>query len=136
MDEHYYMYFDDVDWCHRFRQAGWEIEVVGAARVVHFGPSTAPKVGYLPLRQLRQHYTSLDYFARKHYGQRRTAVIRFLCILTAAKPPISFWLRARLPKAIPGAIVLDHENHHRTLVFYRSLLRFLLWLYRSKSNKP
>lgn len=35
------MYVEEVDWCRRIRQAGWEIHVLPVARVVHHsGKST------------------------------------------------------------------------------------------------
>lgn len=35
MDEGYFMHCEDLDWCMRFRQRGWKIMFVPAARVVH-----------------------------------------------------------------------------------------------------
>jgi N-acetylglucosaminyl-diphospho-decaprenol L-rhamnosyltransferase len=35
LDEGYFMYGEDLDWCRRFGQAGWEVRYVGSATVVH-----------------------------------------------------------------------------------------------------
>ena len=35
MDEDYFMYFDDIDYCCRTREAGWQIIHCPTARVVH-----------------------------------------------------------------------------------------------------
>jgi N-acetylglucosaminyl-diphospho-decaprenol L-rhamnosyltransferase len=35
MDEGFFLYYEDVDWCHRMHDAGWEVAVVPAARCVH-----------------------------------------------------------------------------------------------------
>lgn len=37
LDEDYFMYCEEVDWCWRIRKAGWKIFSVPAARVVHYG---------------------------------------------------------------------------------------------------
>lgn len=37
MDEGYFMYSEEVDWCRRIRMAGWAIWQVPAARVTHVG---------------------------------------------------------------------------------------------------
>lgn len=37
MDEGYFMYCEEVDWCRRIKQTGWAIWQVPAARVVHVG---------------------------------------------------------------------------------------------------
>ncbi len=35
LDEGYFFHCEDLDWCHRFRQAGWRVVFTPAARVVH-----------------------------------------------------------------------------------------------------
>ena len=35
LDEHYFMYFEEVDFCLRARKAGWTCWYVPEARVVH-----------------------------------------------------------------------------------------------------
>jgi len=35
MDEGYFMYYDDVDYCRQAKNAGWEILHIPSARVVH-----------------------------------------------------------------------------------------------------
>ncbi len=35
LDEGYFMHCEDLDWCWRFRQAGWKVLFVPQARVVH-----------------------------------------------------------------------------------------------------
>lgn len=36
LDEGYFMHCEDLDWCMRFRQKGWQILFVPTAKVVHF----------------------------------------------------------------------------------------------------
>jgi GT2 family glycosyltransferase len=35
-DEHFFMLFEEVDWCYRVMQAGWKIWFVPQAKVIHF----------------------------------------------------------------------------------------------------
>lgn len=42
LDEGYFMYFEDVEFCHRARQAGWDIVHDPAARVVHLRGGSSP----------------------------------------------------------------------------------------------
>lgn len=37
LDESYFMYAEEVDWCWRMRQAGWQLWCVPSARVMHYG---------------------------------------------------------------------------------------------------
>jgi N-acetylglucosaminyl-diphospho-decaprenol L-rhamnosyltransferase len=36
MDERFFMYCEEIDWCLRFRRAGWGISCVPQARIVHY----------------------------------------------------------------------------------------------------
>ncbi|MEM9759769.1 MAG: glycosyltransferase family 2 protein [Pseudomonadota bacterium] len=42
MDEGYFLYFEDADYCHRLSQAGWEIAFAPEARIVHLRGGSAP----------------------------------------------------------------------------------------------
>lgn len=68
LDERYWMYVEEVDWCYRCRQAGWSIWQVPQAEVVHVaGASTSQFKGrsFVAL-----HRSRLQFFAR-HYSQPR-----------------------------------------------------------------
>lgn len=126
MDENFYMFFDEVDWCRRFRQAGWDVALLNEARVVHFGSPMGDKVKTWPLRQSHHYNTSLDYFARKYYGRRRAFLVIMLYALIYIKAMVSLWVRTRLPRVAPGSIVLDRDSYRRTQAHFRSLLRDVL----------
>lgn len=36
MDERYFLYFEDIDWCRRFHQAGYKIYYLPEAKMIHF----------------------------------------------------------------------------------------------------
>lgn len=42
MDEGYFLYFEDTEYCLRAKRAGWGIAYTGAARAVHFRGGSAP----------------------------------------------------------------------------------------------
>ena len=35
MDEAFFLYYEDIEWCHRMRDHGWEVLLEPAAKVVH-----------------------------------------------------------------------------------------------------
>ncbi len=41
LDAGYFMYCEEIDWCHRLKAAGWEIYCVPRARVIHLGGQSA-----------------------------------------------------------------------------------------------
>ncbi len=65
LDDGYFMYSEEVDWCRRIRQAGWQIYWVPQSRVVHFGGQSTRQVAAAMFLQLYR--AKLHYF-RKHYG--------------------------------------------------------------------
>jgi GT2 family glycosyltransferase len=67
LDEDYFMYGEDLDWCYRLRQAGWRIYYVPHTAIVHFkgesGRAEQMRVRY-------RFYEAMSIFARKHMQQR------------------------------------------------------------------
>ncbi|MBC7236933.1 MAG: glycosyltransferase family 2 protein [Chloroflexi bacterium] len=73
LDEGFFMYFEDNDWCLRVRQAGWHVIYYPKVEVVHLGGQSLAKN---PLA--RAAYTqSLLHFYNKHYGMLATSALRF-----------------------------------------------------------
>ena len=65
LDEGYFMYAEEVDWCLRVRRAGWAIWQVPQARVTHVGGASTSQVR---ARMLVALYASRLRFFRLHYG--------------------------------------------------------------------
>jgi GT2 family glycosyltransferase len=70
MDERFFLYSEEIDWCYRFSQLGWTVAHLPVMAITHH-------VGYAPRPDL---CAQLSYakilFARKHYGRARTSAIR------------------------------------------------------------
>jgi hypothetical protein len=77
LDEGYFMYSEEIEWCWRVRAAGWAIWQVPAARVIHVGGAATRQFRWKMLVAL---YRSRARFAASHYppAQRlaHTAVVR------------------------------------------------------------
>ena len=71
LDEDYFMYFEDVDFCKRARDAGWNIIHNPNAHVVHLrGGSSPVKSQAAQKRRLpRYFYESRARYYRKYFGQ-------------------------------------------------------------------
>ena len=70
MDEGYFMYYDDVDYCRQARDAGWDILHNPAARVVHLrGGSGSVKSDLAKRKRPRSYlYASRSRYFSKFYG--------------------------------------------------------------------
>lgn len=70
LDDGYYLYFDDPDYCRRARRAGWGILYAPQARVVHLVGQSNPVMSLAAARRRRPRYyyaSRTRYFA-KSYG--------------------------------------------------------------------
>lgn len=71
LDTGYFMYYEDVDYCRRAREAGWRTLHWPEARVVHLGGGSSPVQALTAFRKRRPYYyyaARARYFA-KHYGR-------------------------------------------------------------------
>lgn len=65
LDERFFMFGEDLDWCRRFRNAGWRVVYCGEAESLHYGGGSSeatPARFYVEMRR-----ANLQYF-RKHHG--------------------------------------------------------------------
>ena len=70
LDEGYFMYFEDVEFCHRARQHGWTIQHEPAARVVHLRGGSSPVKSSLARKKRppRYYYESRARYFYQIYG--------------------------------------------------------------------
>jgi hypothetical protein len=74
IDEAYFFFLEETDWCHRIRAAGWKVFHLPDPKVVHlYGESTKKKV---PLRTRIEYYRSRETFFRKNRGPVAFTVLR------------------------------------------------------------
>lgn len=85
MDERFTMFFNDVDWCYRYKQAGWKILFVAEAQIEH------KKGGSVHKRRCEMIWKSHQGFYRYFMKHSNSMMARFgifglgaLLILTAA----------------------------------------------------
>jgi GT2 family glycosyltransferase len=74
LDERYFMYAEEVDWCYRMQQYGWKIYYLVNAQVIHLGGGSASRASFGQLRRLYE--SKLRFFA-KHYGHRQAEWLRY-----------------------------------------------------------
>ncbi|MBI4090909.1 MAG: glycosyltransferase family 2 protein [Candidatus Komeilibacteria bacterium] len=75
-DERFFLWFEEVDLCLRFRNAGERIRFVPSFRVVHHGGKSFSK--RQPYERQLIHNRSRTYFFRKHHGPLQAWVLQAL----------------------------------------------------------
>jgi hypothetical protein len=64
LDESFFMYGEDLDWCYRVQQGGWKVYYVPVTSIIHYkGESTRRS----NIDELREFYRAMILFVRKHH---------------------------------------------------------------------
>lgn len=84
LDERFFMYYEDVDWCLRVKQAGWKVYYLGDIGVIHVASQSAIVYGLPKANAVL--FASQYLYWRKHHGLLRAVILRLL----------SYWLLAML----------------------------------------
>lgn len=74
LDERFFMYFEDNDWCLRMRQHGWTVWYVPEVEITHLGGQS---LGQNSAAQ-RIYHRSLERFYSKHYSIAASLILRLL----------------------------------------------------------
>lgn len=82
LDEGYFAFSEEVDWCYRFKKSGWKVFFLPSAKVIHHGGKSFAQVPYS--RHLH-FYRSLYRFFKKHYGYRSAWLLKNIIILSCYK---------------------------------------------------
>jgi GT2 family glycosyltransferase len=79
IDEDYFFFLEETDWCHRMRAASWRVFHLPDARVIHlYGESTKKK---LPLRTRIEYYRSRYIFFRKNRSRAVYLALRAIVLV-------------------------------------------------------
>jgi GT2 family glycosyltransferase len=79
IDEGYFFFLEETDWCHRMRAAGWKVAHLPDAFVIHlYGESTKKKT---PLRTRIEYYRSRYLFFRKNRSRAAYLALRAIVMV-------------------------------------------------------
>jgi len=113
LDEDFFMYGEDIDWCHRIRQAGWRVYYYSNAQIIHVAGQSANLVyGDMGIEAL----WSLNRFFHKHHG---------LCYALAHRILIGSISLAKELLFAGGLLFTQNKTYYRTRL--RLHWRVLKW---------
>ena len=78
MDEDYFLFMEETDWCYRVRERGWRVYLVPQAQAVHLQGGTADRV---KVQAKLEYYRSRYSFFKKHRGTLQAGVLRGILLL-------------------------------------------------------
>jgi GT2 family glycosyltransferase len=82
LDEAFFVYAEEADWCRRIRKAGWRCVFAPVAQIVHLdggGKSTVQIKSRMHLQMQKSHLI----YVRKHHGALAHAMVRTLLVGSA-----------------------------------------------------
>jgi GT2 family glycosyltransferase len=74
MDEDYFFYSEEIDWCFRIKKKNWKVWYISNAEIYHLGGGSANRASFAQLTRLYQ--GKLLYF-QKYHGSFSTTLLRF-----------------------------------------------------------
>jgi hypothetical protein len=77
LDEGFFMYSEELDWCRRFRDAGWRVVYLPTAQIIHHGGKSSEQV--VAARHVHFQTSKVRYF-RKYHGQLAAAALRWFLL--------------------------------------------------------
>lgn len=112
LDESFWLYTEEADWCYRARQAGGAVLLVPDARVYHFARASS---GQRFVFTMLHFYQSRVRFANKHYGPAHASamkqVLRLKAVVWRGRPGCS-----PLKSAYPSLSDEQAISAYRTLM--------------------
>jgi len=78
LDERFFMYAEDIDWCYRFKQADWRVVFVPDAPIYHHNGGSAKHQPQLQSKLKLEKQRSLEMFYKKQYGSSAALLLRLV----------------------------------------------------------
>ena len=79
LDEGFFMYSEELDWCKRLKDAGWEVVYLPTATIIHHEGKSSEQVA--PARHIYFQSSKVRYF-RLHHGPLQAEVLRYFLLTT------------------------------------------------------
>jgi N-acetylglucosaminyl-diphospho-decaprenol L-rhamnosyltransferase len=113
LDERFFMYSEELDWCRRFRLAGWRVAYVPSAEVMHLEGGSSRQD--LAARDRRFQSSKLAYAAKWH-GPAVSALLRSYLVLEylarAAEESLKLMLGSRVDERRDRLRVISSGLRH------------------------
>ncbi len=103
-DEQFFMYCEEIDWAWRIHDAGWDVQCIPTAHVIHLGGQSTSQVRPQSVINL---WTSRLRLYRKHHPAWKFALARLMIA-------VGIWLKAR------------HEQHSTMRDAYHTIYEMTL----------
>ncbi len=116
LDEDFFMYGEDLDWCFRIKEAGWGIYYYPQTSIVHLKGGSARR---RPFKIVYEFHRAMILFHRKHYSKRYNSMINGAVYAGVGVKFLLSLVRNALirPQAVPSpaqSLTVSGESGSRT----------------------
>ena len=139
LDETFFMYGEDLDYCYRIKEAGWEIYYVPDTKIIHYKGESAKLASF---DNFITFYRAMDIFVKKHFSKSYSFIfdiaLRMGILVRGIISLIGRFLNKHVilfvdGLAVTSAIMLAHflqpyPISDISLVFSMLIFYLLLWL--------
>jgi hypothetical protein len=116
LDEGFFMYGEETDWCYRFKHSGWTVVFAPVGQIIHIGGSSTSKVANKMNLQLK---AGILQFIGKHSSRQHYTIA---CVL------MGLFFAIRIPFWFARAILSWHDRSRswaHTIIYCKGLLGIL-----------
>ncbi len=110
MDEDYFMYAEEVDWCYRMKRKEWDVIYCSDAEIIHLGGGSAQQKSS---KQLIYLYHSKSLFLMKHQSPNSARIYRTAVKFSAFVKSVFYYISS-----------IINENHYAVFKNYWELFQW------------
>jgi len=107
LDEGYFMYAEEVDWCYTMAKHGWQVWYQPEAKVIHLGGASS--AGRRTHREADLYRSRIRFF-RKHYGGRSAQLLKIQIYTATALKNVIHGILRRLTRGRYGRPVVSLQD--------------------------
>ena len=120
LDEQFFMYSEEVDWCYRLKRHGWKTYFTSDAQIIHYGGQSGIKQSVDT--RIAMQKSKLRYFV-KYHGRLHAVLVRILFVVEAGGRLV-FWSILRF---------LSHKDAQHRANLVQIYVQDLRWLLTSRT---
>ncbi len=127
LDEDFFMYGEDLDWCYRIQRAGWKNYYVHSTQIIHYkGESTKRS----SLNEIRTFYQAMHLFVQKHLSSSLVLsfLIRFAIVVSSRLAILRAFLRP-LAVALVDIVLVDLSVVLSEAIWFGTIFRLPVHAY-------
>jgi GT2 family glycosyltransferase len=113
LDEDYYLFLEETDWCYRMKKAGWKIYHVSQAEIYHFQGKSAER----DKKKAKVEY----YRSRYHFFKKNRGSLQWFLLFSGLMIRLGFELLAMIVASLVTLFAI--KNWRKKLVIYT----YLFW---------